>query len=86
MKPWDESVTNNIITKAQERYAELLKKDRGIHEDIQSAQRQLHEKTLRLRQLRLLKEAQEAAGENVLKPKCTSRSGTGRKPHAAKPE
>ncbi len=74
------------MTKAQERYAELLKKDRGIHQDIQSAQRQLHEKTLRLRQLRLLKEAQEAAGEKVLKSKRTPRSGTSRKPPAAKPK
>ncbi len=75
-----ERVTKAAMTKAQERYADLLKKDRAIHHDIQSAQRQLHEKTLRLRQLRLLKEAEDAAEKKALKAKRAARSGVTGKP------
>lgn len=56
-------MTGTARTKAQERYAEIQKKDRGIHQDIQNAARLLHEKTAKLRQLRLAKEAEDATAK-----------------------
>ncbi len=54
-------------SKAEERYAEIQKRERGIRQELDNATRLRLEKTARLRQLRLAKEAEEAAEKQAAK-------------------
>jgi hypothetical protein len=61
------SSTNMSVfrSKAEERYAEIQKRDRGIKQELDSATKLRLEKTARLRQLRLAKEAEDAAAKQA---------------------
>jgi hypothetical protein len=52
-------------SKAEERYAEIQKRERGIRQESDNATRLRLEKTARLRQLRLAKEAEDAAAKQA---------------------
>jgi regulator of replication initiation timing len=52
-------------SKAEERYAEIQKRKRGIKQELDDATRLRLEKTARLRQLRLAKEAEDAAAKQA---------------------
>jgi hypothetical protein len=54
-------------SKAEERYAEILKRERGIKQELDNATKLRLEKTARLRQLRLAKEAKDAAEKQAAK-------------------
>jgi|SRR5215469_15172503 len=54
-------------SKAEERYAEIQKRERGIKQELDNATKLRLEKTARLRQLRLAKEAQDAAEKRAAK-------------------
>jgi hypothetical protein len=54
-------------SKAEERYAEIQKRERGIRQELDNATRLRLEKTARLRQLRLAKEAEDAAEKQAAK-------------------
>lgn len=54
-------MTQASKTKAEQRYAEIQVKDRAVRNDIQTASRIKTERTLKLRELRLAKEAQDAS-------------------------
>jgi hypothetical protein len=56
------SVSRSI---AEERYAEIQKRERGIKQELDDATRLRLEKTARLRQLRLAKEAEDAAAKQA---------------------
>ena len=47
-------------SKAEERYAEIQKRERGLRQELDTATRLRLEKTAKLRQLRLAKEAEDA--------------------------
>jgi hypothetical protein len=48
-------------SKAEERYAEIQKRERGIRQELDNATKLRLEKAAELRQLRLAKEAEDAA-------------------------
>jgi hypothetical protein len=48
-------------SKAEERYAEIQKRERGINQELDNATKLRLEKAAKLRQLRLAKEAEDAA-------------------------
>jgi hypothetical protein len=48
-------------SKAEERYAEIQKRERGIKQELDNATNLRLEKAAKLRQLRLAKEAEDAA-------------------------
>jgi len=48
-------------SKAEERYAEIQKRERGIRQELDNATKLRLEKAAKLRQLRLAKEAEDAA-------------------------
>ena len=48
-------------SKAEERYAEIQKRERGIRQELDNATKLRLEKATELRQLRLAKEAEDAA-------------------------
>jgi hypothetical protein len=54
-------------SKAEERYAEIQKRERGIKQELDNATKLRLEKTARLRQLRLAKEAKDAAEKQAAK-------------------
>jgi hypothetical protein len=54
-------------SKAEQRYAEIQKRERGLLQEIDTATRLRLEKTARLRELRLAKEAQDAAEKQAAK-------------------
>ncbi len=54
-------------SKAEERYAEIQKRERGIRQELDNATRLRLEKTAKLRQLRLAKEAEDAAAKQAAK-------------------
>lgn len=54
-------------SKAEERYAEIQKREHGMKQEIDNATRLRLEKTARLRQLRLAKEAEDAAAKQAAK-------------------
>jgi hypothetical protein len=54
-------------SKAEERYAEIQKRERGIKQELDNATKLRLEKTARLRQLRLAKEAKDAAEKRASK-------------------
>ncbi len=54
-------------SKAEERYAEIQKRERGIKSELETATRLRLEKTAKLRQLRIAKEAEDAAEKQAAK-------------------
>ena len=48
-------------SKAEERYAEIQKRERGIRQELDNATKLRLEKAAKLRQLRLAREAEDAA-------------------------
>ena len=54
-------------SKAEERYAEIQKRERGIRQELDNATRLRLEKAAKLRQLRLAKEAEDAAEKQAAK-------------------
>jgi hypothetical protein len=59
------AMTTVARTKAEERYAEIRKRDQRVQQDIQNATRLRAEKTAKLRALRLAKEAEDAAASDI---------------------
>lgn len=54
-------------SKAEERFAQIQKRDHGLQQGLESAERARAEKTAKLRQLRLAKEAEDAAEKQAAK-------------------
>lgn len=54
-------------SKAEERYAEIQKRERGIRQELENATKLRLEKAAKLRQLRLAKEAEDAAEKRLAK-------------------
>jgi len=54
-------------SKAEQRYAEIQKRERGLKQDLDTATRLRLEKIAKLRQLRLAKEAEDAAEKQAAK-------------------
>ena len=54
-------------SKAEERYAEIQKRERGIRQELDNATRLRLEKAAKLRELRLAKEAEDAAEKQAAK-------------------
>ena len=54
-------------SKAEQRYAEIQKRERGIKQELDTATRLRLEKTAKLRQLRIAKEAEDAAEKQAAK-------------------
>jgi hypothetical protein len=69
-------------SKAEERYAEIQKRERGIKQEIDTATRLRLEKTAKLRQLRLAKEAEDAAAKQAAKDIKTAGKGAFKKTRA----
>ena len=69
-------------SKAEERYAEIQKRERGIRQELDNATRLRLEKTAKLRQLRLAKEAEDAAAKQAAKDIKTAGNGAFKKPRA----
>ncbi len=69
-------------SKAEERYAEIQKRDRGLKQDLDTATRQRLEKTAKLRQLRLAKEAEDAAEKQAAKDIKSAGKSTVKKPRS----
>jgi len=61
-------------SKAEERYAEIRKREQNVKQELETAARVRAEKTARLRQLRLAKEAEEAAEKKAAKETKTGKS------------
>ena len=68
-----------IRSKAEERYAEIQKRQRGIKQELDDATRLRLEKTARLRQLRLAKEAEDAAANQAAQDIKAAGKGTFKK-------
>jgi hypothetical protein len=62
----ERAMSGNAKTAAAERYAAIQKKDRGVLQTIQTEAQIRVDKTAKLRQLRLAKEAEDAAGKLAL--------------------
>ncbi len=69
-------------SKAEERYAEIQKRERGIKQEIDNATRLRLEKAAKLRQLRLAKEAEDAAEKQAAKDIKAAGKGAFKKPRA----
>ena len=54
-------------SKAEDRYAQIRKREHGLNQEIDAAARQRADKTAKLRQLRLAKEAEDAAEKQAAK-------------------
>ena len=68
-------------TKAQERFAEIQKRESGMKREVQTAAKLQAEKTAKLRQQRLAKEAEDAAAKAAAKElKAAGQKGS-TKPH-----
>jgi len=62
-------------SKAEERYAEIQKREHGIKQELENATKLRLEKTAKLREQRLAKEAEAAAEKRAVKGvKTTSKS------------
>lgn len=71
-------------SKAEERYAEIQKRERGLRQELDTATRLRLEKTAKLRQLRLAKEAEDAAQKQAAKDIKTAGKGAIKKARAVK--
>jgi len=56
-----------VRSKAEERDAQIRKREHGLNQEIDAAARERADKTARLRQLRLAKEAEDAAEKQAAK-------------------
>jgi len=66
-------------TKAAERFANLQRRDQAVRQDIENAAKLRAEKMARLRELRLAKEAEEAAAKaKEAEEKLASKKGRSR--------
>ena len=72
-------------SKAEDRYAQLRKRENGLNQEIDAAARQRADKTARLRQLRLAKEAEEAAEKQAAKDIKAAGKGAFKKPRSSAP-
>ncbi len=54
-------------SKAEDRFAQIRKREQALNQEIDSAARERADKTARLRQLRLAKEAEDAAEKQAAK-------------------
>ena len=61
-------------SKAEERYAEVQKRERGVMQELDNATKLRLEKAARLRQLRLAKEAKDAAEKQAKDVKAAGKS------------
>ena len=71
-------------SKAEERYAEIQKRERGLRQELDTATRLRLEKTAKLRQLRLAKEAEDAVQKQAAKDIKTAGKGAVKKARAVK--
>jgi len=69
-------------SKAEERYAEIQKRERGIKQEIDNATRLRLEKAAKLRQLRLAKGAEDAGEKLAAKDIKAAGKGAFKKPRA----
>ncbi len=67
-------------SKAEDRYAQIRKRELGLNQEIDAAARERADKTTRLRQLRLAKEAEEAAEKQAAKDIKAAGKGVFKKP------
>ena len=72
-------------SKAEERYAEIQKRDQGLKLQVDAAARDRADKTARLRQLRLAKEAEDAAEKQAAKDIKAAGKGAFKKPRSSAP-
>jgi hypothetical protein len=70
----------NAKTTAAERYAAIQKKDQGVLKTIQTEAQIRAEKSAKLRQLRLAKEAQDAVDKQALLEQQAKAGGVPKKP------
>jgi hypothetical protein len=54
-------------SKVEDRHAQIRKREQGLNQEIDAAARERADKTARLRQLRLAKEAEDAAEKQAAK-------------------
>jgi hypothetical protein len=73
-------------SKAEERYAEIQKRERGLRQELDNATRLRLEKTAKLRQLRLAKEAEDAAQKQAAKDIKTAGKSASKKARVKAPE
>ena len=73
-------------SKAEERYAQIRKREQGLNQEIDAAARERADKTARLRQLRLAKEAEDAAEKQTAKDIKAAGKNAFRKPRPARSE
>ena len=66
-------------SKAEESYAQIRKREQGLDSEADAAARERAEKTARLRQLRLAKEAEDAAEKQAAKDSKGAGKGTAKK-------
>ncbi len=67
-------------SKAEERYAQIQRREHGVKQEIDVAARQRADKTAKLRQLRLAKEAEDAAAKQAAKDIKAAGRGAFKKP------
>ena len=72
-------------SKAEDRYAQLRKREQGLTQEVDAAARQRAEKTAKLRQLRLAKEAEDAAEKQAAKDIKAAGKGAFKKPRSSAP-
>ena len=68
-------------SKAEERYAEIQKRERGIRQELDNATKLRLEKAAKLRQLRLAKEAEDAAEKQAAEDIKTAGESAFKKAH-----
>ena len=72
-------------SKAEDRYAQLRKREQGLTQEVDAAARQRAEKTAKLRQLRLAKEAEDAAEKQAAKDIKAAGKSAFKKPRSTAP-
>ncbi|HWJ19696.1 MAG TPA: hypothetical protein VNR65_13305 [Geobacterales bacterium] len=72
-------------SKAEDRYAQLRKREQGLTQEVDAAARQRAEKTAKLRQLRLAKEAEDAAEKQAAKDIKAAGKSAFKKPRSSAP-
>jgi len=72
-------------SKAEDRYAQLRKREQGLSQEVDAAARQRAEKTAKLRQLRLAKEAEDAAEKQAAKDIKAAGKNAFKKPRSSAP-
>ncbi len=72
-------------SKAEDRYAQIRKRENGLNQEIDAAARERADKTARLRQLRLAKEAEDAAEKQAAKDIKAAGKSAFKKPRSSAP-